>query len=146
MCYFSPVLSQALWEGGCIQHCVCLHNGFSRGYEGIKTFNSVLAPAFVDPCWFSLSALARQSFQSSLLYMNFTVTLIHIRFHSNKQITQQSRSDPFPGITRVSLASWLRKVWAHSHPHRKPPSLSYDTLQPQFWSMVVGRAWVFLQS
>lgn len=115
MCYFSPVLSQALWEGGCIQHCMCLHNGFfmclhngfSRGYEGIKTFNSVLAPAFVDPCCFSFSAFAHLSFQSSLLYMNFTVTLIHVRFHSNKQITQQSRSDPFPGITRASLASWL---------------------------------------
>lgn len=100
----------------------------ARAVKALRTFNSILAPAFVDPCCFPLPALAPQNFQSIFQYMNFTVTLIHIRFHSNNQITQCSRSDPFSGITRLSLASWLRKALTHSHPHRNSPSLSYETL------------------
>lgn len=93
---FQSCPSQALGKRGGILHCRCLHNGFGRGYEGIKTFNSVLTAAFVDPCCISISVLAHRSFQSSLLYMNFTATIIHVQFHRNKQITQQSRSYPFP--------------------------------------------------
>lgn len=92
---------------GIVANAVCACTTAAAG--ALKALSSGFAPAVVNPCYFPPPALAPQNFQSIFLYMDFTVTLIHTRFHGNKQITQCFRTDSFSGITRLSLASWVRK-------------------------------------